>query len=93
MSNVVVLREPVAPKRQPPVRFQGGGNQRHNHALQRHRAGTTGCFASTEANREVREARWASAWRQGNYDLTGLKPAGSRSAVASVIIANRPATT
>jgi hypothetical protein len=32
MSNVVVLREPVAPKRQPPVRFQGGGNQRHNHA-------------------------------------------------------------
>jgi hypothetical protein len=27
------------------------------------------------------------------YDLTGLKPAGSRSAIASVIIANRPATT
>jgi hypothetical protein len=58
-------------------------------------AGSIGRSISSAAGR--RHCAFNICWRQTAkfpvYDLIGLKPAGSRSAVASVIIANRPATT
>jgi hypothetical protein len=70
MSNVVVLREPVAPKRQAGA-FSGRGQPtaqpRRIKALQGTEPAQRDASLRREANGEVREARWASAWRQSNH--------------------------